>query len=79
MKQIRATIPTHLQAAFLEVGRQLNTTDPTIINTHILSCYFTGEHLRCSEAVRSNSPKEAYSVQTADGFDDVADWTDEEI
>jgi hypothetical protein len=79
VKQLRATIPTHLQAAFLEVGRQLNTTDPTVINTHILSCYFTGEHLRRSEAARSNSPQETQSVQTTEGFDDVADWTDEEI
>ena len=71
MKQLRATIPTHLQAAFLEVGRQLNTNDPTVINTHILSCYFTGD--------RSDSPKETHSVQTVDGFDDVADWTDEKI
>ncbi|WP_068820469.1 hypothetical protein [Phormidesmis priestleyi] len=71
MKQIRATIPTHLQAAFLEVGSQLNTTDPTVINTHILSCYFTGD--------RSDSPKETHSVQSADDFDDLADWTEEEI
>ena len=78
MKQLRSTIPTHLQAAFLEVGKQLNTNDPTVINTHILSCYFTGEHLRCSEAVRSDSPKETQSVQAVDGFDDLADWADEE-
>ena len=71
MKQLRATIPTHLQSAFLEVGKQLNTNDPTVINTHILSCYFTGD--------RSDSPKETQSIQTAEGFDDVADWTDEEI
>jgi len=71
VKQLRATIPTHLQSAFLEVGKQLNTNDPTVINTHILSRYFTGD--------RSDSPKETHSVQTADGFDDVADWTNEEI
>ena len=71
MKQLRATIPTHLQAAFLEVGKQLNTTDPTVINTHLLSCYFTGD--------RFDSPKEPQSIQTVDGFDDLADWTDEEI
>ena len=71
MKQIRATIPTHLQAAFLEVGGQLNTTDPTVINTHILSCYFTGD--------RSDSPKKNHLVQTtADDFDDLADWVEEE-
>lgn len=71
MKQLRATIPTHLQSAFLEVGKQLNTGDPTAINTHILSCYFTGD--------RSDSPKKTHSVQTSDDFDDVADWTDEEL
>jgi len=71
VKQLRATIPTHLQAAFLEIGKQLNTTDPTVINTHLLSCYFTGD--------RSDSPKETQSIQTVDGFDDLADWTDEEI
>ena len=71
MKQLRTTIPTHLQAAFLEIGKQLNTTDPTVINTHLLSCYFTGD--------RSDSPQETQSIQTVDGFDDLADWTDEEI
>jgi hypothetical protein len=78
--QIRATIPAHLHAAFLEIGRQLNTTDPSIINTHILSCYFTGEHLRCSEAVRSESSKTAsLPTQPSSDFDDVADWTDDEL
>lgn len=71
MKQLRATIPAHLQAAFLEVGKQLNTTDPTVINTHILSCYFTGD--------RSDSPRKTQSIQAVDGFDDLADWTDEEL
>jgi hypothetical protein len=70
--QIRATIPAHLHTAFLEIGRQLNTTDPSIINTHVLSCYFTGD--------RSDSPKTASSqVQPVSDFDDVADWTDDEL
>jgi len=71
LKQIRATIPTHLQAAFLEVGKQLNTADPTVINTHILSCYFTGD--------RSESPKKTHVVETIHGFDDLADWVEEEL
>ncbi|KAM3113039.1 hypothetical protein [Phormidesmis sp. 146-33] len=70
MKQLRATIPTHLQSAFLEVGSQLNTTDPTVINTHILSCYFTGD--------RSDSLKKMPLAQSADDFDDLADWTEDE-
>ena len=70
--QIRATIPAHLHTAFQEIGRQLNTTDPSIINTHILSCYFTGD--------RSDSPKIANSQpQPVSDFDDVADWTDDEL
>ncbi|MCY7275788.1 MAG: hypothetical protein LH702_19140 [Phormidesmis sp. CAN_BIN44] len=68
--QVRATIPAHLHPAFLEIGKQLNTTDPSVINTHILSCYFTGD--------RSDSPrKSTASAQTADNFEDVADWTDD--
>lgn len=71
MKQVRASIPSHLQNAFFEVGRQLNTDDPSIINTHILSCYFTGD--------RADSPKQS-APKSSDSFDDLADvcdWTDE--
>ncbi|MBD1842496.1 hypothetical protein H6F89_03510 [Cyanobacteria bacterium FACHB-63] len=78
MKQVRASIPSHLQTAFFEVGRQLNTDDPTIINTHILSCYFTGD-VYTALRVRSDSPKqltpkEANSFE----FDDLGDWVAEE-
>ncbi|MBW4526800.1 MAG: hypothetical protein KME18_16705 [Phormidium tanganyikae FI6-MK23] len=71
MKQVRASIPSHLHNAFFEVGQQLNTTDPSIINTHILSCYFTGD--------RSDSPKQpiAKSVDSFE-FDDLNDWTEQE-
>lgn len=78
MKQLRASIPSHLQTAFFDVGRQLNTTDPTIINTHILSCYFTGD--ACTTLrVRSDSPKQVNSV-SADSFDldDLGDWVTED-
>ena len=71
MKQVRASIPSHLQTAFFEVGRQLNTTDPSIINTHILSCYFTGD--------RSDSPKQLASKEgDSYGLDDLNDWTEQE-
>jgi hypothetical protein len=67
MKQVRASIPSHLQDAFFEVGRQLNTTDPSIINTHILSCYFTGD--------RSDSPKQLAPREVdAFEFEDLGDW-----
>ncbi|BAU13760.1 hypothetical protein LEP3755_43010 [Leptolyngbya sp. NIES-3755] len=70
MKQVRASIPSHLQTAFFEVGRQLNTDDATIINTHILSCYFTGD--------RSDSPKQLTSKEgDSYGLDDLNDWTEE--
>ncbi|MBD1842141.1 hypothetical protein H6F89_01680 [Cyanobacteria bacterium FACHB-63] len=71
MKQVRASIPSHLQTAFFEVGRQLNTDDPTIINTHILSCYFTGDR---SDSPKQLTPKEANSFE----FDDLGDWVAEE-
>lgn len=68
MKQVRASIPSHLQDAFFEVGRQLNTTDPTIICTHILSCYFTGD--------RSDSPKQLSSKEPESfELDGLDDWT----
>jgi len=71
MKQVRASIPSHLQTAFFEVGRQLNTTDPSIINTHILSCYFTGDR---SDSPKQLAPKEVDSY----GLDDLNDWTEQE-
>ncbi|MBN8562489.1 MAG: hypothetical protein J0L70_18310 [Leptolyngbya sp. UWPOB_LEPTO1] len=71
MKQVRASIPSHLQTAFFEVGRQLNTNDPTVICTHILSCYFTGD--------RSDSPKQL-APREVDAFEleDLGDWATEE-
>ena len=67
MKQVRTSIPAHLHSAFFEVGRQLNTTDPGIINTHILSCYFTGD--------RSDSPKQTTKQAESFDFEDLNDWT----
>jgi len=73
MKQVRASIPSHLQNAFFEVGRHLNTDDPSVINTHILSCYFTGD--------RSDSPKQLTSKES-DSFgldlNDLGDWTEQD-
>ncbi len=67
MKQVRASVPSHLHSVFFEVGRQLNTTDPSIINTHILSCYFTGD--------RSDAPKQSTKQAESFDFDDLGDWT----
>lgn len=71
---MRATIPAHLRAAFLEVGKRLNTDDPTIINTHILSCYFTGDR-----TVPASQPLQTTPIETAsdDPYDGIVEWGDE--
>lgn len=73
-QQVRATIPAHLQSIFFEVGMQLNTDDPTIINTHILSCYFTGDR-----TVSASQPLQQALPETTpdDPFDGLVEWGDE--
>lgn len=70
--QVRATIPPHLQQLFFEIGKRLNTTDPSVINTHILSCYFTGDRtISASQPLQPPTPDE-------DPFDGLIQWGEEE-